>query len=69
MYARKYQLVLGAEKSDIFPTRTIVHPCIDVVALKYVQDITRSICSINQEKQSLQRNPVYLTDYDHYYIL
>ena len=26
----------------IFPTRTIVHPCIDVLAVKYVHDITKS---------------------------
>ena len=31
----------------IVPTRTIVHTCLDVVAVKYVHDITRSICSRN----------------------
>ena len=34
----------------IFPTRTIVHPCLDVMTVKDVHDIPRSICNKKQEK-------------------
>ena len=37
----------------IVPTQTIVHPCIDVVEVKYVHDILRSVFNINQAKQAL----------------
>ena len=53
----------------IFLTRTIVHPCIDVVVVKYVHGIPRSVCNRNQTKQASQRHPIYLTDPDHDYIL
>ena len=53
----------------IVTTRTIVHPCLYVVAVKDVQVITRSVCSRNQSKKSLQRHTISLTDYNHDYIL
>ena len=52
----------------IVTTRTIVHPCLYVVAVKYVHDIPRSGCNRNQAKQDLQRHPIGLTDSDHDYI-
>ena len=53
----------------IVATRTIVHPDIDVVAVKYVHDIHTSVCNIKQSKQSLQRHPTCLTESDHGSIL
>ena len=47
----------------IVPTKTIVHPCIDVVAVKDVQDIPKIICNINH------LHPIYLNESDHDYIL
>ena len=35
----------------IFPTLTIVNPCIDVMLVKYVHDIPRNACNRNQVKQ------------------
>ena len=32
----------------IVPTLTIVHPCVDVVVVKYAHNIFRSICNRNQ---------------------
>ena len=49
----------------IVPTRAIVHSCIDVVAVKYVRYIPRSVCNINRAKNDLQIHPIYLTDSDH----
>ena len=37
----------------IIPTQTIVHPFLDVVAVKYVHNITRSVCNRNQATQDL----------------
>ena len=51
------------------PTRTIVHPCLDVVSVKGVHDIPRGVCNINQAKKALQINHICLTDFDHDYIL
>ena len=53
----------------MFPTHTILNICINVVAVKYVNDIPRSVCNRNQTKQVLQRQPIFLTDSDNDYIL
>ena len=53
----------------IAPTQTIVHPYIDVVAVKYFHDILKSILNRNHAKQALQKQPICLTDSDHDYIL
>ena len=39
------------------------------MAVKYVHDIPKHVCSWKQSKQDLQRHHVCLTDYNHYYIL
>ena len=49
----------------IIPTRTTVHICLDVMAVKYVHNIPGSVCKINQKKRSLQRHLIFLTDSDH----
>ena len=46
-----------------------MHPCLDVVTVKYVHDIPKSICNRNNSKQALQTHPICLTDCDHDYIL
>ena len=55
------------QKVIIFPTCNIVHPCIDVVALKYVQDIPICVCNRNQAKKDLHRYLFFLIDSDHNY--
>ena len=52
----------------IIPTRTIVHPCLDVLEVKYVHDIAISVNNRNQAKQDLQRHPIFWTEDDHNYI-
>ena len=49
----------------IFPTWTIVHPCIGVVELKDVHDIPKSICNRNQTKKALGKHLICLTDSDY----
>ena len=49
-------------------TQTTVDPCLDVVAVKYVHYITKSICNKNHGKQALIKHPICLTDSDHDYI-
>ena len=36
------------QQAIVVPSHTIVHQYIDVMAVKYVQDIPRSICNRNQ---------------------
>ena len=44
-----------------------MHPCIDVVTVKYVYDIPKIICNRNHAKQALQKHHIFLTDSDHDY--
>ena len=36
---------------------------------KFVHDVPRSVCNINQAKHALQRHPICLTESDNNYIL
>ena len=44
------------------PTGTIVHPCIKVFAVNYVQYIPRIVCNRNQSQQALYGHPICITD-------
>ena len=50
------------------PTRTIIHPRLDVVGINDVQGIPKFFCDRIQAKKSIQRYPIYLTDADYDYI-
>ena len=66
------KVVLGAKTSSIshfFPTLTIVHPSIDVIVVKDVQDTPKIICITNQACQDLQRCYISTNDSDDNYIL
>ena len=53
----------------IFTTRKIIHPCIDVITIRYVQDISKNVCNRIQAKKSIQRHPICMNDADYDYIL
>ena len=53
----------------IVPTRKILHPRLDVIIIRYVQDIPKNICSSIQAKKSIQTHPIIMTDADYDYIL
>ena len=46
------------------PTRTIIHPFLDVV-----QDIPKTVCKMIQAKEAVRRHPICMTDADYDYIL
>ena len=46
-----------------------MHKCIDVMIVKYVHSIPRSVCNRNKSRQVLQINTIFLTDYYHDYTL
>ena len=53
LYTRKTLLLLGSENQQqviILPTRTILYPCLYVMSVKYVHNISKSICNRNNEK-------------------
>ena len=50
------------------PTRTILHPHLDVITIRYLQDIPKNICGINQAKKAIQMYPNNITDDDYDYI-
>ena len=57
------------QKNIIVPTRIIIHTCLYVIRITYVQDTPKTVCNMIQEKKSMQRHPICLTDADYYYIL
>ena len=56
------------QQNVIVPTRTILHPRLDIFRIIYVQDISKNVCKKVQEK-NIQRNPIFMTDADYGYIL
>ena len=51
------------------PTRTIIHPRLEVNAITDFHDIPKSVCNRTQAKKIISRHPICLTDYDYDYIL
>ena len=51
------------------PTRTILHPQLEVNAVTDFHAIPTSVCTMTEAKKSISRYPVCLTDSYYYYIL
>ena len=51
------------------PTCTILHPQLEFNVITDFHAITTSVCSRTQEKKSISRQPICLTDADYDYIL
>ena len=47
------------------PTRTIIHPQLEVIAITDLHAIHTSVCSKTQAKKSISRKPICLTDADY----
>ena len=57
------------QQTIIVSTRTIIHPRLDVVTIKYAQDIPKNFCNRIQAKKPIQRHPIIMNDADYDYIL
>ena len=57
------------QQTIIVPTHTILHPRIEVVTIRYVQDIHKKLCGGSEAKKELQRHPIIVTDTDYDYIM
>ena len=57
------------KQTIIFPTRTIIHLRLEVIIIIYVQDIPKKLCSSNEAKKLIQRNPTIVTYTDYDYIM
>ena len=44
------------QQNVIFPTRTIIHPCLDVVKIIDVQDIPKTVCNMIQKKKKTYKD-------------
>ena len=51
------------------PTRTILHPQLEVNAVIDFHSILKNVCTRTQEKKAISRQPIRLTDSDYDYIL
>ena len=57
------------QKCITFPTRTIIHPRLDVTSKTDIHDIPKSICKMIQAKKTISRHHIRLTNSDYNYIL
>ena len=57
------------QQNIIVSTRTILHPCLDVVIITDFQDIHKTFCNRIQAKKFRQRHPICIIDADYDYIL
>ena len=57
---RKHQ---SLQQDIMIPTRTILHPCLDVITIIYVQDIPKNLCNRIQARKSIQRHPIIMNKY------
>ena len=51
------------QQKSIVPTRTILHPRLEVIVIRYVQNIPKKLCGI------LRRHPIIMTGADYDYVL
>ena len=47
----------------------MLHPELDITAITYIQDITKSVYNMTQAKTSMARHPIFPTCSDYNYIL
>ena len=57
------------QQTIIVPTRAILHPRLDVITIRYVQDTPKNICNRMQSKTFMQIHPIIMNDADYDYIL
>ena len=50
------------QQTIIVTTRIILHPRLDVITIRYVQDIHKNLYNRIQAKKSIQRHPIIMTD-------
>ena len=70
MYSSK-KMGIGEKQQQqviVVPMLNILHSFVDVVVVKYVHGILRSVFD-RKKKKTLQRYPICLNDSDHDYIL
>ena len=53
----------------IVPTRTILHPRLDVTKITDIHDIPKSVCNREQAEKFISIYPICLTDSDDYSVL
>ena len=56
------------QKTSIFIKLTILYPRLDVIIIRYVQDIPKNVYSRNQARKAIQRHPIIMTDEDYEYV-
>ena len=56
------------QQTRIPPKLTILHPRLDVITIRYVQDTPKIFCNRIQAKKSTKRHPIIMTDADYDYI-
>ena len=53
------------QQTIIVSTRTILHTPLEVIIIRYVQDIPKKLCGRSEAKKSIQRHIIVVTDADY----
>ena len=64
-----YQKQQPLQQTIIVPTRTILHPRLEDIIIRYVKDIPNKLCGRIKAKKETQRHPIIVTDADYDYIM
>ena len=57
------------QQTIIPPTRTILHPRLEVIIIRYVQGTPKKYFGRSEAKKAIQRHPTILADADYDYIM
>ena len=49
------------QQTIIFPTRTILHPRLEVIIIRYVQNVPRTLFIRDELKKAIKRHPIIVT--------
>ena len=57
------------QQTIIVPTITILHPHLEFILIRYIQDIPKKLYGGSKAKKSIQRHSIIVTDADYEYIV
>ena len=57
------------QQTIVVPTRTILNSHLEVIIIRYVQDIPKNIFGRSEAKKAIKRHPTIVTDADYDYIV
>ena len=63
--ANSYWKQQSLKHTIIIPTHKIIHRRLNIVIIRYDQYIPKNVCNRIQAKKDMQRNSIFMTDFDY----